>query len=290
MLNKLVNLMPNLRYFEGEEGGGGYGGSGDAGMDSGGGEQQATQGGSEGGLNPAWNPLLEKLPSSLHGMVTPHLREWDQNYQRDVQKVQSQYEPYNSFLEAGVDPEVLQAAYQLYQLTEQDPERIYNELGKFYGYGGDQGQDGQEELEQEDGWDGEDITQHPRFQELAQNQEAMAQLLMAQHEQEQMAQAEQQVDQEITSIKEKHPDMSVDEEIMMLNVATQRGINLEEAADIVFQYNESITQRALQGQPHAPRVMSATGSIPGAPPIDPAKLDAKGRKELVANILASRNQ
>lgn len=277
--------MPMLSYFEGEDGGGGGVTSGDTG-----GEQQPAQGGNEGGLNPAWNPMLEKLPSSLHGMVTPHLREWDQNFQRKLQEVQSQYEPYKPFLEAGTDAETLQAAMQLYQLTEQDPQRIYNELGKFYGYG--TGGQGQEEQQQEidPAEYGDDLTQNPKFKELMQNQEAMAQLLMAQHEQEELAKAEQRVDQEIAQIKEAHPDMSEDEEIMMLNVATQRGINLSEAADVVFQYNESITQRALQGQPHAPKVMSATGSIPGAPPIDPAKLDAKDRKALVANILAARNQ
>lgn len=277
--------MRNLRFFEGEEGGGG-GYAGETGGDTGG-EQQSGGNESGSGLNPAWNPLLEKLPSSLHGMVTPHLREWDQNFQREMQKVQSQYEPYKPFLEAGVDAETLQAAQQLYQLTEQDPRRIYDELGKFYGYSADgQGQEQQEEI---DPADYDDLTQNPKFKELMQNQEAMAQLLVAQHEQEQLAQAEEQVDQEIAQIREQHPDMSEDEEIMMLNVATQRGINLQQAADVVFQYNESITQRALQGQPRAPSVMSATGSIPGAPPIDPAKLDAKGRKDLVANILAARN-
>ena len=277
----------NLRFFEGEDGGGG-GGSTDAGM-SGDGEQQSTDSGSsEGGLNPAWNPLLEKLPSSLHSMVTPHLREWDQNYQRDMQKVQSQYDPYKPIVEAGVDPEALNAAWQLYQLTESDPERIYRELGKFYGY--DTGGQGQEAEADADLVDPDDITQNPKFKELMQNQEAMAQLLVSQHEQEELAKAEQRVDEEIAAIKEAHPDMSEDEEIMMCYVATQRGINLEEASKIVFQYNESITQRALQGRPHAPQVMSAGGSVPGAPPIDPAKLDPKGRKELVAQILAARNQ
>ena len=89
------------------------------------------------GLNPAWNPLLEKLPTSLHPLVTPELSKWDKNFQTKLQEVQSGYKPYEAykeFVEAGVPVDHLQKAQHLYSLLKENPEFIYNQLKDFYGF------------------------------------------------------------------------------------------------------------------------------------------------------------
>ena len=89
------------------------------------------------GLNPAWNPLLEKLPTSLHPLVTPELSKWDKNFQTKLQEVQSGYKPYEAykeFVDAGVPVDQLQKAQHLYSLLKENPEFIYNQLKDFYGF------------------------------------------------------------------------------------------------------------------------------------------------------------
>lgn len=286
MLTKMHKFTPFLRYFEGEGGGGGGvtdSGGTDGISDSGQPVEQAES------INPAWEPMLKGIPSSLHPMVTPHLKQWDQNFQTELQKVQSQYEPYKPLIEGGADADSLQRALAFYQTVEADPERVFREMQQYYGFGQDQGQ--QEQVQDsDDELNLGDEQVDPRIAELMQNQEAMAQLLVSQHEKEQQAVIEQQVETEVDTIKTAHPDMSEEDETMMYRVAIANNITLTQAAEELFKYRESIQQSALAGRSPAPAVMSATGSIPAEPPIDPRGLDSKGTKALVASILARSQQ
>lgn len=278
--------VPNLRFFEGE-GGGAVGGA----ADNGGGDvgSGATTDGSEsGGLNPAWSPMLEKIPGQLHPMVTPYLRDWDKNFQTELQKVQSQYEPYKPFLEQQVSPEQIEQALGLFRLADSDPRRLYDELANYYGYGTDQGQQQVDEgsFDINSGEEGEQLP--PELAELRQNQEMLAQVLVAQHQQEQLAAAEKQIDEEIATIKTAHPDLTEDEETMIFQLAAATGQTLTEAADNLLKYKNSAIEQAAASRPAAPSVMSATGTVPGAPPVNPRELDRKGTKNLVASLLQNR--
>lgn len=270
----------NLRFFEGEDGG--TGGA----ITTGGAEQGGNEGTSE-SLNPAWSPMLDKIPESLRPMVTPHLRDWDKNFQTELQKVQSKYDPYKEILDSGVDPVRLQQALGFFDLAEREPQRVYDEMAKFYGYGQDQGQ--QQVPDSDDPFDiGDAGEDDPRLAQLQQQQEQILQMFQGQHEAEQLRQAEQQIETEITAIKEQHPDLTEDEEIMILRLATSNQSTLSEAAADLFKYKESIGQQALAGRSNAPSVMSATGSLPGQPPIDPRKLGSKETKDLVTQMLTNR--
>lgn len=289
---RIINFRNrNLRFIEGEGGGDAGGGivegntdtTGE--VDNSGGEQQEQSS----GRNPAWDPVLNLIPSTLHDGVTPHLREWDKNFQTELQKVQSQYEPYKPLIDSGAAPETLQAALNFYQMAEQDPQRVFEEMAKYYGFGQDQGQ--QEQVQSSDdefNLDNSGEEQDPRYAALEKNQEAMAQMLLSQHNKEQEAQFEAEVEVEVTKIKTAHPDMSEDDELMMYRLAIANQSTLTQASDELFKYKESTSQFALQGKSQAPAVMNSTGTIPGQPPIDPRKLDSKDTKALVASIIANR--
>jgi len=118
----------------------------------------------------------------------------------------------------------------------------------------------------------------------------MAQMLLNQREQEEMAKVEQQIETELTGIKETHPDLSEQEETMLFQLATSAKITLTQAAEQLFSYKDQVTQQFAQGRPTPPSVMSATGTVPGQTPIDPTKLDSKSTKNLVAQIMAAQNQ
>src|SRR5690349_3087406 len=110
---------------------------GDSQQQSSGSQQQ----GESTGFNPAWNPLLSKIPQGLHKLIEPDLRAWDDNFTKKTQEVQSRYEPYNFLVENEVDPAQVEAALQIMSLIETDPRAFHTQMGEFYkDQWGDQGQ------------------------------------------------------------------------------------------------------------------------------------------------------
>lgn len=243
----------------------------------------------EGGLNPAWNDLLALIPSSLHDGVTPHLRKWDSNFQNKLSEVQSQYAPFEAFKDTP--PETLEQALNFYQVMEQDPERVYNQMREFYGFGNDQGQQGQGNNDPETGEEVEefsfdadsDITQHPKFQELLQNQELLAQHLVQQETAKQQQAFEQQIEQEEATIKQANPDFTEQDLTLMYQIAAGSNITLTQAAEQIKSYSTSLAERSAR--PKAPSVMGASGFVPAAENVDPRKLDGNGTRKLVADLL-----
>ena len=247
------------------------------------GEPQVSQ---DDALNPAWNPLLEKLPGGLHNLVTPTLRDWDKNY-RDLEgrynEVQSRWEPFKD-----VEPDKVGSALGLYDYIEQNPEAFWKALGEQYGFGvaGDQGQqNGNSDtvsLEQE----GEES--NPVLDELRQNQQVLAQHFVQQQQAEQEAQLNQQIEAEMAQVIEKHPELESDDmKIMVFQLATASGSTLTEAAQRLVGHNQAIAQ-ASQPKP-GPSVMGNTSNtVPAAENVDPRKLNSQDTKKLVANILEQR--
>lgn len=243
---------------------------------------------SGGGLNPAWSPMLDKIPAGLHPMVTPHLQEWDKNFQTELQKVQSQYEPFKPFLEKG--PETLQAATALYEMANNDPRALYQQLGDYFGFNaGGQGQ----EVDAGNGTGDEEtfdissgIESDPKFIEMQQNLQNMAALMVQQHEQEQQQQLQAQLEQEESTLREANPDLTDDDLVVIYQLAAGSGATLTEAANA---YSTSV-QNAMQRRsaPRAPSVMSANGQVPAESTIDPTKLDSKGTRNLVMQILQAQ--
>ncbi len=237
-------------------------------------------------INPAWNKMLEGIPSSLHPMVTPHLKEWDGNFQKKLHEVQSQYAPFEAFKDTP--PEQLEQAVNFYKLMEANPEAVYQQMAEFYGFGGgDQGQQGQENSGEgevpEFDLDDDEILSHPRVKELLNNQEVMAQYLVQQQEKESAAQFEKQIDTEISQILEANPGFDDADQTLMFQIAAASNISLTDAAKQVTGYAESLATR--NARPSAPSVMGAGGFVPAAQNVDPATLDGKGTRKLVADLI-----
>lgn len=243
-------------------------------------------------INPNWTPLLEKLPSSLHPLVTPQLKEWDGKFQEQLQQVHSQYDPYKPFLEAKVPAEQIEQALNFFNLVNTDPQFIYEQLAEFYGYGG-QGQEdpsnpgGQQGQGAEETFDFNnpdiDIMQHPKVKELFENQQALAQHFVQTQEQERLAAAEAQIETELSQVKEKYPNI---DELLIFQTATGGNMTLTQAAEMLNHQYEQMLQQSRQP---APRVFSATGGLPAQQAPDPKKLNSQGTQDLVEQILRGAN-
>lgn len=234
-------------------------------------------------VNPAWNNLLEKLPAGLHGLVIPELQSWDKNFQEKTTEVQSRYAPYQSLLDNNVPPEQVENALRTMQMLQQDPRKFYEELGKFYEAEWGQGQEGQVTAPEEEtftlGEDDFDITKHPKFQELMQNQQVMAQYLQQQIEAEQQAAADKQIETDLKNLTEKYGEF--DEE-WVLALTMQKNQSLE---DSVKAYHEFVTKvrTAPRAGDSAPPVFSPTGGVPSTH-TDPRNMNRKDTRNLVAQL------
>src|SRR6266496_4647872 len=93
----------------------------------------APETGGSDSINPAWNDLLEVVPSQLHSLVTPYLQKWDKNYQEGINKVHSQYEPYKSYIDNEIQPGQIDYALQLMQAIESRPAEVIKALQEWSG-------------------------------------------------------------------------------------------------------------------------------------------------------------
>lgn len=234
------------------------------------------------GPNPAWNDVLSVLPEQFHSVVTPHFQQWDQAAQKRIEQANqsvSQFEPFKPFLENGISPEDLEQGLQLMYQINQDPKAVYEALGQAYNLTPAQVEaviegEGEEEEEPQN-------FQDPRYDQLQQGLDLVAQTLLQQEQQKISAQADAELDAELNSLREKFG--TFDERYVLSLVAN--GATMEEAATAY----QSLTQNILQQNPRpfAPSVMGNSGGGTGLPSqaIDPRTLGDKERRALVAQML-----
>lgn len=254
-----------------------------------------------GGVNPAWNPVLESIPAEFHNVLTPHFKEWDSNYQKGLEKarseVQAQYDPYKPFIENQVDPQQIQQSLELFQILENDPQRVYEALHEQFGTEDfAQGQD-----DDDFSYDPGAVENSPQFQQLQANFNALAEQIQSQQEQQQ----EQQIyEEELNNIQSTVEDLAPKfqqqygfemdrEQVLRIAIQNMEMTNSDldipgaakEFADMVSRYR---TPAPPPGQ-QTPNVLPTNGGIPQAN-FDVTKLDEDQRQELVAEMLRKAHE
>jgi hypothetical protein len=231
--------------------------------------------------NPAWNELLGAVPSQLHGVIKPHLQKWDQGVQERFQKVHSDYEPWKPYAEAGISPDEVNYALNLLEAINTDPQRVYDALAQHLGIKGvpqngsypEQGESGTDEGGFED----------PRLQELEEGYKNLAQITLAQHQKEQDAEADAELDKYLKTLTEKFGEY--DERYVLAMIGA--GVDGEEA---VQSFQEMVnTAKTAQNRPPSPTVMSPGGGLPSQT-VNPNLMNEKDRKALLASMLQAASQ
>lgn len=85
--------------------------------------------------HPAWKPILDSIPESLHPLIKPKLEEWDKGVQTRFAEIHKQYEGFKPFMDNKVDPQWLQQAARFAAQFEQDPAEILSRANKTYELG-----------------------------------------------------------------------------------------------------------------------------------------------------------
>lgn len=230
--------------------------------------------------HPAWQEILGSVPEAFHGQVRPTLEKWDKGVQEQLEKARGEWREYQFIRDAGIQPQTVQYALNIIQAMQNDPRAFYDSLGEYYKFN-----QAQQALAEEASIEPED-PYAAQLQEMQKNMETMARALYAQQQKEKEAQEDAALEQELASLRSKYGEYD-EQYVLGLMANGQDG----ESAVRQFKALES-RLRGGNGQATAsvPKVMGSGGGAPTSGAVDPRKLDAKGRKDLVAQMLEAANR
>lgn len=133
-------------------------------------------------------------------------------------------------------------------------------------------------MSQEQGFD---IASNPEFQQMKETQDQMAQIMVQQNQQNEENEADAELEREFEDLHEKHGDF--DEGYVLSQMMS--GAEPEEAVEA---YNEFVN-RIRSEEKRPPTVMGEGGSVTSSN-VDPSKLDSKGRKAMIQDMLSRHAQ
>jgi hypothetical protein len=226
------------------------------------------------------------MPSYLHPQIKPVLEKWEQGTQQKFQEYSERdkrYEPYKDFIENDIPADRIAEALQLAQLIDTDPRGLLEQMQAFFGE-----DNGQQQQQQPQGQEGEfepsfedqpfDLESDPRFQQLAQQQDIIANFLAQQTQAELAQEADNALEQELTQLRESAGEF---DERYVLTLAAS-GMELGDAVKQYQSLVEGIRSRPA-ADANAPTVIGG-GGVPSEMP-DMANLSQNDRKSMVMNIL-----
>lgn len=218
------------------------------------------------GLGSEWNAVVEAIPEDQRADVAARLRD---NL--------STYEPlkqWEDLHKAGITPDQAGAALSIQNIIDTDPQSVYEAIGRHLGISAAQAEEVVEELDNADEDD-------PRIRALQEQVNTLAQVAVATRQQtvaeKAAAEADAQLDSEISALKKKYGDDVPEDEVVMRML--HKDMSAEEA------YQEYVGRRddIMKRRP-SPMLLGGGGSVPSRA-IDVKKLDSKDTKSLVAQML-----
>jgi len=243
--------------------------------------------------NPAWGEILDKTPAALHPMMTPVFEKWDKNFQ----EVQTKYAPYKDFVDQGITPEQINQSLQVLQLLNTQPRTVYDQMVATFGdeWGltkqeaeqvaqqvqGQQEQTPEYDLSQQQS-NVIDIEKDPRFVQMRQQMDTMAQYLAGQIQQTEQQQVEEALDKEVAGLEQKYGQFN--KQIVFALAAN--GMPLEQA---VQTWKQEVAQNTPRPGSNFPPVMTPGGGTPSQA-VDVTSLNNKDTIGLVKSWIANANK
>lgn len=221
------------------------------------------------GLGSEWNDIVGAFPEDKRAELAPLLKS----------RI-DQYEPlkqWESFQKSGVTPDQANTALNLFNVIENNPRQVYETIGRHLGITPQQAQAAVKELEET-----EETTDDPRISTLENQINVLSQIALAQRQQStqeaQIAEQDALIEKEITNLRSKYGDEVNEEEILMRML--HKNMSATDA------HNEYMTMvNDLRRRRPAPMLMGGSGTIPTSRAIDPTKLDSRGTRDLVAQMM-----
>lgn len=247
---------------------------------------EETTGGEE-KLNPAWNDLLGIVPSQLHSQVTPHLKNWDRNFQTKVNEVHQQYAPYKDYLDNNIAPDQINYALNVMRAIEERPQEVIQAITEYAQANGITLQQAAKEVaEEETNPEDDPFANSPLYKEMRGQLDTLAQFLVQQQQETTEAQEDEALDNELAELQEKFKDTfgerGFDEQWVLTRAVNDDGQKpLEE---YVKEYQAFINDILAQQRKPGPKVVSGGGAAPSSQ-INPREMSDSQRRAYVAELL-----
>lgn len=262
------------------------------------------------GVNPAWKPLLDALPESLHGIVTPHLKQWDKTTQDKLQEVRDSYKDYEAYkplVDSKVPLENIGAALQFVNELSQDPAGVISRINESMELGflsadeaaalqNNSNGSGTDGFETEGG--NVDLSQHPAFKELSGQLNKLQETLTKQSQQSQEDKEIEEFEKMVAETLGKEENKSVPRELFLglMSGGMDEAAALEKAKELVAG-NIQLPDTTVTPPPAPPTVLGGEGTAGSGVPdgaIDFSKMSSGDVQDLVTRHLeqtaASNNQ
>lgn len=247
----------------------------------------------QGAGHPAWQQYLDKIPEGFHNVVKPAFEEWDKSVQARLSEVQSKYNPYKQFVDSRVDPAHLREAYDLYQLLQSDPRRVYDAMGANFGFA-DQGQLDESEDDEFDLSENQetDITKNPQFQQLAQQQQAIIQAMQHAEAQRVERQGEQWLDEQMATAGNKFKAAGIEPTRETWAYVLNTAMGLSQSMDNDAAFEQAVNsyvglmhnaRRMPTANSTAPTVLPTSGGTPSN--TSPDQMSDQDRRKYGADML-----
>lgn len=234
------------------------------------------------GINPAWNDLMSVIPEDIHNQVIPHLKNWDSGVQQKIQKVHSEWDDYKFLKDGEIAPDDTRMALGILRAVQEDPKSVYDSLAETFGFN-----ESEPPVETTDSGQGEaeSFSLPPaiqqEFDQLKQGYNAMAEILLQKKQQEEEAEQDANLQQELAALKAKNQG-PFDENFVLTQM--HMGHSAEDAISTYQSLVEKI--RTEDNRPKPPVLLgSSGGGVPGERKIDVTKLGPAETKNLVAKYL-----
>lgn len=249
-------------------------------VDSGVGDDEGQ--GGQGGGHPAWQEFIGDAPQEvIEKYITPAFSKWDQSVNNRFTQVQQQYEPWKDVIKS-TDPETVGFAVNFLNALNNNPAEVVKQVSEHYKLGDLQGvSQGLTEpkvVPDAEPW-AKDI------EALRKQNEIMAQALIQSREQEQAAQADAWVDNELGRLKQANAARGDFNEQWVCAMAAQTNTSLEQAVKAYYEWRDQEVGRYKT----RPLISPGGGGNPGAGGINVKKMDNKATNNLIADILNANN-
>lgn len=264
-------------------------------------------------INPAWQGILDVLPTELHNLVIPQLKAWDQGVQQKFQEIHSQYEEYKGyedFIKSNIDPEYAKAAVHMADLLQRDPAKLASQINETYKLGfvpkdevekltqqslGNDSGDGQGFFENED-----DILKHPVVKQMYDRLQELDSTVKTQQQLEEEEREAKELEEYLNGLESECKEKNLPFDRTFVLAYMSQGIDGEDA---LKQYHQVLAVNANtetpneppsgNGEAQPPVVMGGGGVVGAGVPDGSVNVGALSKNSLnstVEQILAQQAQ
>lgn len=259
------------------------------------------------GINPAWQGLLGAIPESLHGIIIPHLKQWDTNFNNEVQKRVTEavapYEPYKVLVDNKVPMERIDETLRFVYTLENDPEQTVKNLAEHFKVEFQEAAPaGQHQHDDDDPFSFDEdsdmkIEDHPLVKQLLEQSQRLQEEFDAQKEERQNETALQQFSREIDEFLSSKEEYKVIPKELLIAYMSQDATPEEAAEKVMGLVKSQITipgstnQQQLTQTP--PTLMGGDGAAGSGLPdnaLNPGSMTKGDTTDLVTKMLEAAAQ